>query len=1735
MAVNIFEEETQDNTHILNEPPVPITEKTGLISEDEANVRASIVAGLIVPEEQMAVFDETKTSLQNSGFSAAESIAYENTEELERIRTTRDLEAIIADPNLSEDQKFQEIMNSRVRQIQKYTLKNILVEHEAIIAPAVDANAVEVQNSILDHLHEVQTQDARLQTEISKGFGGEPFDFWNSIGEVSALAVAPGLWGVQIADVVNKVYPDLVEPSDYVFPGDLLKRVQLRLQELPREERPDAVRQLLNALSEDEYLGQNNDIAKFFVYQSLFLDNQTDMSDEVINDIFGVLDLLPILEVLRVPGLLGKLAKGSLPITRSKDFNLRLRKLIDSQETISNAKERVPDTTVAGKKAQVNPTKAREDTEKAIADQTGSLAKVQGVTREQLTSTNVLPKTVDDPVKAGPDNSDFNALVIDTSYSRFAPEELETVKDNLVQRLKSQASKYWFAYTSKIGVTPIRGGYAAMVRVGADEERGFSTLKEAEKVAKSFKHTGNAVRILARDYANNEFIPLEELKKQKLAPRKRTIEEEVEVTEDVITPTPSITARIAALEQGGDQFKADILKVVKDTGAQDINALTFRLGQMYGFDFPPFDFTARTRDAVFDLSSGNILKAEQKGDKNIVSFIESTTSKITKKVKVPKEVEDLGKREYLIEVDAFHILNPEDTLEEVSPVLDTGLSGWIAKYTDKSGYLDKWLVRGAAIAENQFHLRKGLLVDILKPLYKLKRKDQSKVFAILHQGDRDEVWYTDRELVHAFKEKGYSNIDKLISGYRAVQRHQEEIWRQINQEVRIRLQGEGQKWIVLNKGTPRDGKHFIGKTVPNVPRNIHRMFDPVQGKIRQFTRQEIDDAIEKETAQFIHLRTPITTPGEKVEFVFAPNGSTTFSVRELPPNVINRIPGYITRMHDVNYIIKKKVRRLVNGDLTTLKNEQFIRLDLARTPKEAQEKLESLIAREGGKPEDYKIERADELIEDREYATRMSLEYFDDTGQLFTSTRTRAKEEAFGENGVGLRDIATALDAGRTKAARIGTIDPLVEKLSRNWEKLYGRKFGIDGKMPMFGDLTRQNVASPQDKILFDKAVALRDHIKLIAGVDESAVRRAWKNTVLYVAENVEALPESWRRGLLRQYERNPLNGPKMINFFRHMIMQPIRQLVLQSQQITVYLGVEGGYNYFIKGHGTRDYIGLAYGLSNIDRTGFAELAATKRMAAGMGMTVKEYVDFVEAYRRTGFTRAIDSHQYATVMTVDRKLAGSDSAIRNFFGDQYDNATSLVRMTRRAGFDMGENLQLMGAYLAARNRWMIRNPKKAKQWANDENLSEIVGDTRALSLNMDRTGALQHQRNILGLAAQFTAHASKSMQLLIPQEMKFLDKAGFLGKAGNKLYKRTVGKLSNKEFTDRERAKIAAQQLILYGTAGYGITEGWEQFKAKVGLENIPEKVDLAFNQGMMGTLFNMTLKAFDESSRVAYSESVAPFSNIMGGGYGVNNPIFKLIDGFFFSDSTAREMMLGPTENLRKDIVDTMKFAGFVMGHAGIPEDESKVALILQDFVSKAIPVYNNYLRFRAGEAVERLISATSNEGVRATLGELITQGLIGVPSAAQQSVTALQRELTPRYRLSEEGTVTALDETARDYYNFTKRIFQRVGDNEMSIQEAFDTLNMQAQAMKIILPENEWHHIFDVRMPDLIYNDFNREDMEAELASMIVRIAYEGGLDRPYDDTIARIKAMPPFRTQQEIIEFIESLNDTTMIDQE
>lgn len=1424
--------------------------------------------------------------------------------------------------------------------------------------------------------------------------------------DFAAAAIVPGSFGIPILSVIEQALPEVeIEPSDYLLVGDLIRRAKNHIRSLPIEEQTEVLKRIGHTINDGEYYLGSNDFTKFEI-RSVFEDLSEDsLSDEILNDVFSLLDVLGFAGLLRsgikLPGKIAKSLDKALTAPRPVD------------EVVENFPQRQPENTPMGIIDQVDPKRSKELSEAAVVSE--DVAEQLGTTREIRTAETMAPADIRDGIRKKVslvDDDDFNTLLFsDTEIAEQLNKVNKLMTDPHVESLSGRV------YANNIYLDTTESGFKASYVSTKTATHGYGTLDEARAIQAGYK------------------------------------------------------------------------KMLNDADIQGVS--------------PEILIKAKDSDEYVPISNYTDLRGVRNGDYAVRIDID----------------------------DIFHSGHARKDFDFIDDdITHAALNFRVADFFDKSAWGSRILDYTTNVAVDLTSRRLKNLKRVIEPLNKLPSSSQRKVYEVLDRGDQEMKWYSPSELRSFWgNEKDFKG---LVEGYYSAVEHQQRAYRIMNSAVYKILRGRGSR--LIRYSVNGENRNFLGKPLrpQDTPdaKELRAVYDADLGGLREITLDELSKLREGTSInQMVRLDFPLRFDGQEVSFIVGKKAGKGLKVEALPSTVLRSQAGYIPRMYQAGYLVRKRYTTTADG----FENQERwsvvgIEKDIA-SARQLLDEFNAKAAAEGTKAK-YEVVRSSEFTDKsgQMYYDLLNLDFLADTGQLFTSVRRDAEllgkmDPVTGKSRRILQSVPEAMNAFAHRASRAGTYDLLIEKYTTNWLKKYGQ-FSYQGKFPMFGDplpFTSDRQAVGQS-LEYARAKASARFIQRLAGVEPEGMARFAKQHIVDTIEDAYLnRANKWTAFLAENVQNfrdlNIISKVKTLAFFQLITQRIVRQAVLQANQMSIYLGRKDAFKYFFTEGGTRDFaamwMALASKSAKLDDKGMETFG---RLAGKSG---KELAEDVEAYMRSGLPDSVDSHLWVAADAIDRNSLSLTEAASEL-GDALHygkvKGRQIEKTLRRYGFDLGEQTQLLAAFLTEKNAWQKLNPKKAHLWKDPLNLQQIAGRARSMSLNMNQAGATALQKGLLSLPFQFMSHTTKSLQLMAPSHIGRFRIPG-------------LSNIANRHISNREKFNIFVAQSLMYGTGGLGMTKGWDLIKENFfdDPSQIPPELDLIVEEALFGTAFNMMMNLADGKDVTDFSENYEVTESLspLGGSlfWNVRNPATHLYD-FFMGNQRSLWDFAGPGAQVLKRMGGALPTIGHIYADATYLNTSEKITASFKELIGRSFFAYDDYQRMRFEQALQRHVSRNGVIGAEGSDLEFLTKFLLSVQTERSKEVADLDRDVRHKIKILDDPVVSLnqLGADAKTDFNNMLRVLQLLEKGDISASEFQDTVRLQGEGRYLTYSDRELQ-IYQYEMAKLTQNSVI-VNPDKSIENVLVRRlakAFPMMADDPMEELYKRILAMPNFDRKEELVD--------------
>lgn len=759
----------------------------------------------------------------------------------------------------------------------------------------------------------------------------------------------------------------------------------------------------------------------------------------------------------------------------------------------------------------------------------------------------------------------------------------------------------------------------------------------------------------------------------------------------------------------------------------------------------------------------------------------------------------------------------------------------VSAYSDSDfGFvLNKWLVdpinrfsRGIVDGvtrsfDKAGNIEKRLLADAEQNIGKLSDKEKEKVFNVLETGANASKSYSVQELRDI-----YRLTDKEITAVMTNYRLWDTLWRIDNRSYARRLAEQNTHILSSKSGTyfTSGGKIDIAR----VQEKNMKVLDPDTGNITTFKTDELKG----KGIDVARLRTNLKHFDEDADFVVINKGAQFRQVRE-DDVVLNRTQGYFRRTYKGDFFIEK-FKRTGTGERVSVEV-----VANTNNSKKAQEFVNNANA--------SKTKDADIFYSVR--ASRELMSQLEDNGSAFeTLYRGRTIERHRGKHLAEIEDLDALVNG---KAEIMNPLESMVQAAVstarysqvRNQTDLMKNKF-----MKTFADMLDNPNVFPKDvgdiKAVsgkrYENAKALFNYIKeLEFTADKSMITSAWTNVFDKAARYADNVGLDGIANITRGIrDIDPISLSRSTAFVVFIATDALKFLLLNmsslAQMSTLTLKYANPLSTI------RDTVLLRSAV--MDGSKFSD-ETYKTFAKASGISVDDAKALVDSYRNSGIFEGVDRNTMIRNGVVSIGEEFIKNASRRYVAKTKRAAGAPIELTKKYGFNLGEEINLTGTYLVAAERYS-KKAKKSMSSLSGKDWEKIAADAQYLALSMRQEHRFGYQNGIPSLPTQFLQVLHKSLLLQVT---------------------------GNKVLTIEERLKLAAFNMTFFGGSAYlGISSVLDQFRDT---ENPDAPVNVVINQlnkGALNSVLNsvgdFAVKATtgkDEESNVSFAEMYSPYSGL--------------------------------------------------------------------------------------------------------------------------------------------------------------------------------------------------------------------------------------------------------------------------------
>lgn len=686
--------------------------------------------------------------------------------------------------------------------------------------------------------------------------------------------------------------------------------------------------------------------------------------------------------------------------------------------------------------------------------------------------------------------------------------------------------------------------------------------------------------------------------------------------------------------------------------------------------------------------------------------------------------------------------------------------------------------------------------------------------------------FTPEEVTKKALARGMSNTEaeEVMKGYYVYRRIADWMYTLSDRSKSRELRNKGYSWITAAKG-----ERFAGKAVPlSEVEDVRMVLNKLTGNLEPVSPSEIAHMY-KQGQTLVRMAYPFRQGDVRVDFAKV---GTSFKDEVLESGALPYIRGYVPRGYENAYfVVRTPLKVEVNGKQATGDLAEF------RTTHYATDSLEDANRKIA------ELQKADPTGKYSAKRERLSEKTVLDEADVFRQAlvhSSRRGPEVL-EGGI-LKDPLESLMNMIQSVSKKSAMEDFLQASKADFLRQYGEFTNY--KFPTsLSDIASKPSMTMDESLRLKQARAVYNWLEgmmIMQRYDSGLWQDIWYGAAEF-AEKLSPVLANMARGLGKHY---PLDYLRKVSTAMFISLRPARQVLLQPSQLMLYSAIDPkllnpmeSMRFF----GKIGALGFSKFYKNNSRIGetIPDDLIIKAGAKMFYQTEKEFEQTLNTFKNSGLLQSVDSN-----MLVDGLYSQKHKKLVESFGDRLSRSTGaaigfLPRLGRQLGFDRGEEINLAGSWLIARDRFMKMHP------GIDPNTGaaaeQIVDTARQLAFSMTRPGAFQYQKNALALPLQFIAAPHKALLNLF----------------------------TSKAFTAEEKARLMASHIILYGAAGVGLKsvitgDNGIVPRSEYG-DTLGEEFFLAMDGGVVdwgvNTLINTMIDAEGEKTRMDLSSSFSPLS----------------------------------------------------------------------------------------------------------------------------------------------------------------------------------------------------------------------------------------------------------------------------------
>lgn len=877
-----------------------------------------------------------------------------------------------------------------------------------------------------------------------------------------------------------------------------------------------------------------------------------------------------------------------------------------------------------------------------------------------------------------------------------------------------------------------------------------------------------------------------------------------------------------------------------------------------------------------------------------------------------------------------------------------------------------------------------------------------------------------------------------------------------NRDKRLSLAGKGYQRVVNPNGTQLDAKPIA----ENMAAGVRRAYDVDTDSVITLSKQEVDD-LYGNGGHFSSTMNEMNMGGEIVGGNGLPiivrnqaQGTVSRGYRDWD-NVLDYREGYFAVKYDAEYFIVR-TERGADG----VEYERAIALSGDFKSAEARRRQ---LASEGGT---YRV-RTDIKGEERD--------------KLMDSVNLSGGRSAQRIRGERLEDATDVNSSGFDMQYVMNPVDSMVNTSRGLADRVAMREFMEVSKnrfLQQFGHMLPKNKFG---QTLWPSKVEHIGRPGELASKELADARTTWEAINYWENGYINAMEDGWKAALrtmgniagmsgLTRAEKvafwaaeqaGPATASRRLAFNLYLVLNPARQLIVQGHQSVQLAALRPAY---IASQLSRDFPALtAARLAN----GTGNLP--KALVQASGRSKEQLKDMYQAYINSGLSASIDRQNLVrgSLLNAADDLVHRDRAV-GALASVGRGVNKTLNVSRRAGFDLGEEVNMMTSFLTFYDRALEANAGKK---LSIEQLDDVTARARDFTYGMNFADDMPYNQNWLSMVFQFAQVPHKAA-------MQFT---------------------FNRALTPMEKVRIAAFNTVMYGVPPGSLLYSM----IEPATAELPEELREVAIFGLESYALNATFSAIaGEDVKLSYNALQATDTITMAN---LVESLMTMDAMELIANSPSGSLMFGPNPKLTEWARTVMKFTNFIDEDS---LDRTDLPVVIKQTFGLSSG-FSNAFKARLAYKMNEKTNAygkTTKDGV--SLAEAIGTAL----GFETQHEMLMRNTSTEVYEKSK-----AFEDDVKEQYRLTKLQLHRIGKDIRDADHAVEVMQFG------------WLAFEDSPRAKEIWRGLMQRDLTAGDHVMFNTLlkAQTGGVMSP-EEVRHFVRGLPDGETKQGLTQILDDLDE-------